>query len=79
MIYSKHMTINSYAQVTYKYNTKQKVNCEKWVQGILIVKTNLEDTLYLQTDRQTDKQTDRSFILTRIDRVAMNINLQNIN
>ena len=72
MIYSKHMTINSYAQVTYKYNTKQKVNSEKWVQGILIVKTNLEDT-------QTDKQTDRSFILTRIDRVAMNINLQNIN
>ena len=53
MIYSKHMTINSYAQVTYKYNTKQKVNCEKWVQGILIVKTNLEDT---QTDRQTDRQ-----------------------
>ena len=53
MIYSKHMTINSYAQVTYKYNTKQKVNCEKWVQGFLIEKTNLEDT---QTDRQTDRQ-----------------------
>ena len=42
------MTINSCAQDIHKYNTKQKVNSERWVQSILIVKTNLEDTPYLQ-------------------------------
>ena len=48
MIYNKQMTINSCAQDIHKYNTKQKVNSEGWVQGILIVKTDLEDTPYLQ-------------------------------
>ena len=42
MIYNKQIAINSCAQDTHKYKTKQKVNSEGWVQGNLTVKTDLE-------------------------------------